>query len=123
LAAGDLQDEELERVRRGLIEEFPGQFNTPASIVEALHEEHLSGRRERDPRWFQDYRSRLATVDRQAVISLAGQLFRETRPVWLLIGDARAIEAGDGVHELRLEDFGPVTRLSLRDPLSQQPLP
>jgi zinc protease len=123
LAEGDLQQEELDRVRQGLIEEFSGQFNTPAAIVAALHDEELSGRLSRDPRWFQDYRSRLAAVDRQAVIDLARELFTGTQPVWLLIGDAGAIEAGDGQHPLRLEDFGPVTRLPLRDPLSQQPLP
>ncbi|MCB1045967.1 MAG: insulinase family protein [Calditrichaeota bacterium] len=122
LAGGDLENDELERVRQGMIEEFPGNFNSPANIVARLHDEELSGRYASDPAWFASYRDRVAAVDRDAVISLAREMLDTDRLIWLLIGDTKVIEAGDSEHGLKLEDFGPVTRIPLRDPLSQLPL-
>jgi zinc protease len=123
MAAGDFRDEELENSKAQLVQAFPTWFVSAGAIAGVLAGEELSGRDKSDPRHYQELRTRVQAVTRQQVEEAARDLLKPGAMVWLLVGDAPKILAPDTEHGLKLEDFGPVTRLPLRDPLTLEALP
>jgi len=123
MAAGDLDEDALANAKNQLIQAFPTWFVSAEAIAGTLADEELSGRARTNPRHYQDLRDRYAAVTREEVQAVARDLLKPGQLVWLLVGDAAAVGQPDAAHGLRLEDFGLVTRLPLRDPLTQEPLP
>jgi len=123
MAAGEFEDAALENAQNQLIQSFPGWFGSAGAIASVLADEELSGRRISNPRHFQQLRDKAKAVTRQDVVAAAQRLLKPEQLVWVLVGDSAGIQVPDEAHGLTLESFGPVTRLPLYDPLTQQPLP
>lgn len=123
MAAGEFEDAALENAKNQLVQSFPGWFGSAGAIASVLANEELSGRRVSNPRHYQQLRDKVQAVTRQDVVAAARRLLKPEELVWVLVGDTAGIQVPDEAHGLTLESFGPVTRLPLYDPLTQQPLP
>lgn len=123
VAGGDVDETALANAKTQLVQAFPTWFSSAGSIAGSLADEELSGRYVADPRHFQELRDKISAVSREQVQAVAAQLLQTDRLIWLLVGDVARITPPDAAHGLSLEQFGPVTRLPLHDPLTQEPLP
>lgn len=68
--------------------------------------------------YYRTYRERISRVTPAAVHAAAKEHCRPDRLVFVFVGNIVNIAKGDGVHELSLADFGPVTEVPLPDPLT-----
>ena len=123
MAAGDVDEAALENSKNQLIQAFPTWFASAQTIANVLAEEELSGRRVSNPRFYQDLRDKVSKVSKADVQAAARRMLQTDKLVWILVGDAKAVQQPDAAHGLTLESFGPLTRLPLYDPLTQKPLP
>lgn len=122
MAGGNITEKEVEDIKNSMIEAFPTKFSEPSIIAGKFASEELSGRLEKDPAYYREYRNRIEAVTIEDVKKSAAELLRPDGFIWLVVGDTAAIRTGDGTDETRLEDFGPVTTVTLRDPMTQEPL-
>lgn len=97
------------------VEAFPGRFQSKMAILGTYVNDEYTGR---DPSYWQSYIANLKKVTVDDVLRVAKQHLHPDRLVVLGVGDADAILTGgyDKAPELKFENFGPVTRLSLRNP-------
>lgn len=123
MARGGISEEQLANAKAQLIQAFPTWFSNAETIATSLTAEELSGRMTSNPRFYHDLRNRVQAVTMDQVKAVAAELLQPGKLVWVLVGDAAAIQQPDAAHNLNLERFGSVTRVPLRDPLTQEPLP
>lgn len=110
-----VSNDELTGVIQYFVESFPKRFNSKMSLLRTYMNDEYTGR---DPNFWQSYVRNLKKVLPQDVQRVAKKYLRPDQLVILAVGDADAIQAG-GHHKapnLTLDAFGPVKRLSLRDP-------
>ncbi len=122
MAAGDIDEESFENARTKMIDGFPATFGDAARIVSVLADEEITGRYESNPLYYSELRDKARALTLQDLKAAAAELLRSDQLVWLLVGDAEEILKGDEEHGLTLDDIAPVTRLPLRDPLTQEPI-
>jgi predicted Zn-dependent peptidase len=98
-----VSDEELATAKESLMNRLPFVFETSQMAVEAFSDLELYGL----PRnYYADYRERIAAVTRDDVLRAAKKHLRPDRMLLLVVGDEEAFD-------VPLEEWGPVTRLSL----------
>jgi predicted Zn-dependent peptidase len=129
LYAAKLCVQELERVRKdGVTEQelketiqfyldgFPGFFfSTPFDTVKTFANAELLGL----PKdYYHTYREKLAKVTQEDCKRVANELLKPENFLFIFVGNIPAIRRGDGVHEIKIEEFGPVTEIPLPDPLT-----
>lgn len=122
MAADGIDEQRLADAKSQLIEAFPTWFGSAEGRAGLFVDEELSGRRESDPRHYADLRERVAAVTVEQTRAVAAELLVPEKLVWLLVGDAKTILEPDAEHGVAVETFGPLTRVPLRDPLTQEPL-
>jgi len=123
MALGELNEENLANAKAQLIQAFPSWFASAGTIVSRLADEELSGRMQANPRFYQQLREGVAAVTLEDVRKVAADMLKPEQLVWVVVGQAAEVLKPDEAHGLKLENFGPVTRMPLCDPLTQQPLP
>ncbi|MDP2360505.1 MAG: pitrilysin family protein [bacterium] len=123
MAAGNIDEQALADAKNQVILAFPTWFSSAQAIAGSLADEELSGRAKSNPGYYQDLRDKVAAVTVEDVRAMARDLLRPGQLIWLVVGDAAAVTRPDEAKGLTLERFGPVTRLPLRDPMTQEPLP
>jgi zinc protease len=114
-------DEELDTIKRNLIETFPSRFASPAQSMGTFAGDEVAGRR---PEFWTDYRDRIAAVTAADVQRVARDHVDPARLVILVVGQLEQIAAGDGEHDVSLSDLagGEGTRIPLRDPMTLEPI-
>ncbi len=117
--------EELETAKAEFIGTFPTQFETAGSVAGALAVEELTGRYQKDPKFFQDYRDRMNAVTVADVQRAAKRLLDPSKLTYLIVGKVNDIMLGDPKHEdASIAKFagGQPKLLPLRDPMTMQPM-
>jgi zinc protease len=111
--------EELDTIKRNLIETFPSNFATKAQTMSLFAGDEYTGR---DPSYWQTYRDRIAAVTAADVQRVARQHLLPEKMVVLVVGDQKEIARGDGQHKVDLAALagGKVVDLPLRDPLTMK---
>jgi len=114
-------DEELDTIKRNLIETFPSRFASPAQSMGVFAGDEIAGR---SPEFWTSYREKIGAVTAADVQRVAGEHIDPARLVILVVGQLDAIAAGDGEHDARLDGLVPSepTRIPLRDPLTLEPM-
>lgn len=117
-------DAELALAKASFIESLPAGFETAGAIASALALEELTGRYQRDPDYYGEYRRRIAAVTAADVQRVARRLLDPAAMTFLVVGDVDEALLGDPKHEVSIEGLagGQPTRLPLRDPLTLAPL-
>jgi zinc protease len=115
---------ELDVSKRGFIDRFPRIFSTKAAIASTLAAEEFTGRYAKDPKFFQEYRSRFEAVTIEDVQRAAKKYLPFDKMAVLVVGQKDQILLGHPDHPVKLSELvgGKVTDLPLRDPLTMKPL-
>jgi predicted Zn-dependent peptidase len=97
------------------VESFPKVFQSKMAMLGTYVSDEYTGR---DPQFWQTYVENIKKVTPDDVLRVAKEYLHPDRLVILAVGDAETILAGghDKAPALRLDSFGQVTRLPLRDP-------
>ena len=113
-------DEELDTIKRNLIETFPSTFGSKAQTVGIFAADEYT---RRDPGYWQTYRDRIRAVTAADVQRVAQKYLTPDKMVVLVVGDQKEIDLGDGKHQTSLEALAEgrkVVVLPLRDPLTMK---
>jgi predicted Zn-dependent peptidase len=117
---GQVSAEELDTIKKNLIETLPSTFASKAQTVAVFASDEFTGR---DPSYWPRYRERIAAVTAADVQLVAQKYIEPSKLVVLVVGDQKEIDVGDGKHAGKLEDLAPqhqVKVLPLRDPLTMK---
>ena len=112
--------EELDTIKRNLIETFPSTFNSKAQTVGIFAADEYT---RRDPSYWAAYRDRINAVTAADVQRVAQKYLVPEKLVVLVVGDQKEIDLGDGKHQTSLEALAEgrkVVVLPLRDPLTMK---
>ena len=112
--------EELDTIKRNLIETFPSTFNSKAQTVGIFAADEYT---KRDPSYWATYRDRINAVTAADVQRVAQKYLVPEKLVVLVVGDQKEIDLGDGKHQTSLEALAggrKVVVLPLRDPLTMK---
>ena len=112
--------EELDTIKKSLIETFPSTFNSKAQTVAIFAADEYT---KRDPSYWQTYRDRIKAVTAADVQRVAQKYLVPEKLVVLVVGDQKEIDLGDGKHQTSLEALAEgrkVVVLPLRDPLTMK---
>jgi len=113
-------EEELDTIKRNIIETFPSTFGSKAQTVGIFAADEYT---RRDPSYWQTYRDRIRAVTAADVQRVAQKYLTPEKMVMLVVGDQKEIDLGDGKHQTSLEALAEgrkVVVLPLRDPLTMK---
>ena len=113
-------DEELDTIKRNLIETFPSSFASKAQAMAVFAADEYT---KRDPAFWSTYRDRIRAVTAADVMRVAKQHLVPEKLVILVVGNQADIDKGDGKSPLSLASLAPggkVENLSLRDPMTMK---
>jgi len=117
--------DEIESSKNKFVEAFPTRFETAGQIATTLANEEVTGRYQRDPKFYAEYRDRIRGVTAAQVQAEARRLLDPTKMTYLVVGNASDIEQGDPKHDVSIVKLagGEPKRLPLRDPLTMKATP
>ncbi len=107
--------ETVENSKAGFISDLVNPFGSKSMMVGTFAADAYTGRP--DSYW-QDYADNMRAVTPDDVLAAAQKYLHPDRLVFLVVGDPEAVEQGSDKHEERFSDFGKVTILPLRDPMT-----
>jgi predicted Zn-dependent peptidase len=107
--------ETVENSKAGFIGRLVNPFSNRNGIVNTFADDEYTGRP--DDYW-QKYKQKMEAVTPAAVQEVAKKYLHPDKLVFLVVGDPTAVEAGSDKHPERYSDFGTVTTLPLRDPMT-----
>ncbi len=111
--------EELDTIKRSLIETFPSNFASTAQAMSNFAADEYTGR---PPDYWARYRERIQAVSAADVQRVAREHLLPEKLIVLVVGDQKEIALGDPKHAVKLEELvsGPPHDLPLRDPLTME---
>jgi predicted Zn-dependent peptidase len=110
-----VEDETIENSKVGFVGNLVNPFATKNNIVNTFASDQYTGRP--DGYW-RDYRTNMMAVTPDDVLAAAQKYLHPDKLVFLVVGDPEAVEAGSDKHDERFTDFGEITILPLRDPMT-----
>ncbi len=121
LRRGEVTEQELTTSKNSFIETFPRNFETKLRTVQLYAQDELLGR---SHNYWLRWRDKIRQVGLAAVQAAAEKHMRPEEFVIVVVGNVDEILKGHpDFPDLQLGNFGPITRLPLRDPLTLEPLP
>jgi zinc protease len=108
-------DETVENSKAGFISNLVNPFSNKNMIVNTFADDQYTGRP--DDYW-QNYTKNMQAVTPDDVLTVAQKYLHPDKLVFLVVGDPEAVEQGSDKHEEKMSDFGPITILPLRDPMT-----
>ncbi len=112
-------EEELDTIKRNLIETFPSNFASKAQSMAIFAADEYT---HRDPAFWATYRDRIRAVTAADVQRVAKAHLLPEKLTILVVGDQKEIDLGDGKHDVTLAALagGKQTTLALRDPMTMK---
>ena len=114
-----LTDEELALAKTAYIETFPRRFESKAALVSTFVDDEITAR---DADYWQTYREKIAAVTADDVLAIAKSQLLAENMAFFIVGDWDPINKGDLEGKANMSEFGEVSHLPLRDPLTQEPI-
>jgi predicted Zn-dependent peptidase len=105
----------IENSKTSFISDVLNPFSSRKSVVNTFADDDYTGRP--DDYW-QTYAENIRAVTPDDVLAVAQKYLHPDKLVFLVVGDPEAVEAGSDKHAERFSDFGEVTILPLRDPMT-----
>ncbi len=110
----------VENSKASFISDIVNPFSSKSSIVNTFADDQYTGRA--DSYW-QDYRKNFEAVTPEAVLAVAQKYLNPDKLVILVVGDPEAVMKGSDKHTEMFSDFGEITVLPLRDPMTLEATP
>jgi len=111
-------DEEIvDNAKASFISNVVNPFSNKNNIVNTFAGDFYTGR---DDAYWQDYAKNMEAVTADDVLAVAQKYLHPDKLVFLVVGDPKAVEEGSDKHEQKFSDFGKITILPLRDPMTLQ---
>jgi len=110
-----VEEDVIEISRQSLIGGLTRPFSSRNTVVNTFADDHFTNRP--DSYW-QDYEKNVKAVGADEVLAAAQQYLHPDKLVFLVVGDPEAVEKGSDKHPEKYSNFGPVTILPLRDPVT-----
>jgi zinc protease len=113
-------EQELDTIKKSLVETFPSNFGSKAAAVGIFAGDEYT---KQDPTYWATYRDRIKAVTAADVQRVARQHLVPEKLIVLVVGNQAAIDKGDGKNALDLASLAPggkVTTLALRDPMTMK---
>ena len=123
IAAAPVTDQELASAKRAFVERLPRSFASKGQVVGVLAGEEFTGRYAKQPDFWQTVAAHINAVTQADVQRVAKKYLTPEQLVILVVGNQEEILKGHPNHPEKLTDFGKLTELPLRDPLTMQPMP
>jgi len=114
-----VSEEELDTIKRNLIETFPSSFASKGQTIGIFASDEYTGR---DPGYWKTYRDRIRAVTAADVQRVARTHLVPEKLVLLVVGNQKEIDIGDGKHQVDLPALagGRVETVPLRDPMTMK---
>jgi predicted Zn-dependent peptidase len=112
-------DEELRTAKASFIETFPRGFASAGQVVGRYATDELLGR---PHSYWTDYRDNVAAVTGADIEKAMAADLDPEKMIMLIVGNIEEIMKGHPEHEAKLSDFGEITELPLRDPMTLEPM-
>jgi len=110
-----IDEDELETSKSSFISDLVNPFSSSKAIVNTFASDDYTGRP--DDYW-QKYEERMNAVTADDVLRAAKRYLRPDELLFLVVGDIDAVRKGIEKDPARFSDFGKMTILPLRDPLT-----
>lgn len=90
-------------------------FSSKKAIVNTFASDQYTGR---DKDYWKDYQKNMEAVTSGDVLAVAQKYLHPDKLVFLVVGDPDAVQKGSDKHDEMFSDFGKITILPLRDPMT-----
>jgi predicted Zn-dependent peptidase len=107
--------ESVENAKSSFISDVVNPFSSKRNIVNTFADDEYTSRP--DDYW-QNYTKNMEKVTPDDVLAVAQKYLRPDKLVFLVVGDPEAVEKGSDKHPEKYSDFGKITILPLRDPMT-----
>jgi len=108
-------EEAVDNAKASFVSNIVNPFSSKKAIVNTFAEDDYTGRP--DDYW-QNYRKNVEAVTPESILAVAQKYLHPEKLVFLVVGDPEAVQNGSDKHNERFSDFGEITILPLRDPLT-----
>ena len=119
LRTDTVTDEELTVSKNQAIETFPKSFSSAAQTVSVFAIDELLGR---SHDYWMNYRDKVKAVNTKDIREAFKKKIHPENMIVLVVGNIGEIMAGHPDHEASFAEFGPITELPLRDPMTLEPI-
>jgi len=109
------EKEIVDNTKASFIGNLVNPFSSKKGIVNTFADDNYTGRPDN---YWQDYTKNMEVVTPEAVLAAAQKYLHPDKLVFLVIGDPEAVNQGSDKHQERFTDFGEITILPLRDPMT-----
>lgn len=105
----------IENAKSSFIADLVDPFSSKKAIVGTFAYDDYTNRPDN---YWQEYVKNMQAVTPDAVLAVAQKYLQPDKLVYLVVGDPEAVLKGSEKHLEKFSDFGPVTVLPLRDPMT-----
>jgi len=105
----------VENAKASFISNLVNPFSSRNRIVNTFAEDHYTGRPDN---YWKDYSKNIGAITPDDILAAAQKYLHPDKLVFLVVGDPEAVQKGSDKHEERFSDFGEITILPLRDPMT-----
>lgn len=105
----------VDNAKASFVSNVVNPFSSKRNIVNTFASDHYTGRQDK---YWQEYVQKMEAVTPDDVLAAAKKYLHPDKLVYLVVGDPEAVEAGSDKHPERFSDFGAITILPLRDPMT-----
>lgn len=105
----------VENTVSGFVGKLVNPFSSRNAIVNTFADDDYTGRPDE---YWQEYTEKMEAVTPDDVLAVAQKYLHPEKLVFLVVGDPEAVKAGSDKHDDSFTDFGKVTILPLRDPMT-----
>lgn len=109
------EEEVVENSKASFISKVVNPFSSKNTIVNTFAEDDYTGRP--DDYW-KNYTKNIEAVTPDDVLAVAQKYLHPDKLLFLVVGDPDAVQEGSDKHDERFSDFGEITILPLRDPMT-----
>jgi zinc protease len=110
-----VDSESVENSKSSFISDVVNPFSSKRGIVNTFADDEYTSRPDE---YWQSYTKNMEKVTPDDVLAVAQKYLRPDKLVFLVVGDPEAVEKGSDKHPEKYSDFGKVTILPLRDPMT-----
>ena len=105
----------VDNSKSSFISDLVNPFSNKKAIVATFASDDYT---KRPDDYWQNYTKNLQAVTPDAVLAVAQKYLHPDKLVYLVVGDPDAVQVGSDKHPEKFSDFGPITILPLRDPMT-----